>query len=308
MRKKLLTKTLANLKRILAWDLRTKRQKMFISLFTSIIIFFGSYGLYWLLYGSRYISTDNAYVGAEVAEITSLIEGLVAHIYVTDTQRVNEGDVLVVIDDRDTTLALKQAEARFLKAQADLERVALNYKRRKSLSASNLVSAEELSDTENTLKAAEASFQEASAAKEVAELNHARTKICAPVSGVVARRQVQLGQRVMPGSKLLSIVPITNSYVNANFKENELRNIRPGQSVVLTSDKYGSGFKFHGQVQGLSGGTGSVFAIIPAQNATGNWIKVVQRLPVRITLNPEELIKAPLEIGLSMQVTVDISE
>jgi len=303
-------KMLAGLKiieRNLTEPIKTKRQKMFTYLFTTIIVLSSSYFAYWFIYSSRYVSTNNAYVGAEVAEVTSLIEGLVQHIYVTDTQHVKEGEMLAVIDDRDTKLVLKQTEARFLRAQADLERIKLNHKRRQSLATSNMVSAEELSDTENALKVAQAAFQEASASQELAELNHTRTKIYAPIEGVVAQRQVQLGQRVMPGNKLLSIVPIFNSYVNANFKENELRDIKPGQPVTLTSDKYGSSIKFHGYVEGLSGGTGAVFAIIPAQNATGNWIKVVQRLPVRIMLNPEELMRAPLEVGLSMNTKVDIS-
>jgi membrane fusion protein (multidrug efflux system) len=308
MIKRILASRLKSIHKSLSLPLKTKRQKMFIYLFASILLFSCSSFAYWFFYSSHYISTHNAYVGAEVAEVTSLIEGLVEHIYVADTQQVKVGDILVGIDEQDIKLALKQVEAKFLRAQADLERTELNYKRRKSLAAANLVSAEELSDTENALKVAEAVFQETSALKELAELNHTRTKIYAPIEGVVAQRHVQMGQRVRPGNKLLSIVPLSNSYVSANFKENECRNIKPGQPVTLTSDKYGSGVKFHGQVEGLSGGTGAVFALIPAQNATGNWIKVVQRLPVRITLNPEELIKHPLEVGLSMHTRIDISE
>jgi membrane fusion protein (multidrug efflux system) len=287
--------------------LKIERKKMFICLFFVILLFCIGYCFYWFFYSSCYISTNNAYVGAEVAEITSLIEGTIEHIYVTDTQHVKEGEILVVIDDRDAKLALKQAEAKLLRVTADMERAELNYQRRKQLGISNLISAEELGDAENTLKAAQATFQEIHSLKEIAELNLVKTTIRAPISGVVAQRQVQLGQRVIAGNKLLSIVPLANMHVSANFKENELRNIQVGQPVILTSDKYGSKIQFHGIVEGFSGGTGSVFAIIPAQNATGNWVKVVQRLPVRIKLDPEKLVKNPLEIGLSMHAKIEIS-
>ena len=126
-----------------------------------------------------------------------------------------------------------------------------------------------------------------------------------PVDGVVTRRQVQVGQRVQAGSQLMSIVPVTEVYVDANFKEIQLRNVREGQLVTLTSDLYGSEVEFKGRVVGLSGGTGSAFALVPSQNATGNWIKVVQRLPVRIALDKAELEAHPLRIGLSMTVTID---
>ena len=106
----------------------------------------------------------------------------------------------------------------------------------------------------------------------------------------------------------MTVVPIESAYVNANFKEGQLRHVRIGQPVVLTSDLYGKGVKFHGKVVGVSGGTGSAFAVIPAQNATGNWIKVVQRLPVRIALDPSELAKHPLRVGLSMDVDIDTSK
>jgi membrane fusion protein (multidrug efflux system) len=105
----------------------------------------------------------------------------------------------------------------------------------------------------------------------------------------------------------MQIVPIESVYVDANFKEVQLDRVRPGQPVILTSDLYGDGVKFHGRVKGLSGGTGSAFSLIPAQNASGNWIKIVQRLPVRITLDPKELEAHPLRVGLSMKATIDVS-
>jgi len=192
-----------------------------------------------------------------------------------------------------------------LKAEANLQHTEMNYKRRKPLADSKVISAEDFNNTENELKVARANFQEVNALRELAQLNYERTKIFAPIKGVVAQSEAKLGQRVIAGSKLLSLVPLERVHISANFKENELKHIRPGHSVTLTSDKYGSNIKFHGKVQGFSGGTGSVFAIIPAQNATGNWVKVVQRLPVRISLNNDEIKKHPLEVGLSMHVTID---
>jgi len=134
-----------------------------------------------------------------------------------------------------------------------------------------------------------------------------RNAVIAPVSGYVAKRNVQLGSHVTPGTPLMSIVPLDQLWVDANFKESELRNIRVGQAATIETDLYGSKVVYHGKVQGMSAGTGSAFSLLPAQNATGNWIKVVQRVPVRITLDPKELAAHPLRIGLSTTVTVDTS-
>jgi len=131
--------------------------------------------------------------------------------------------------------------------------------------------------------------------------------IRAPVDGVVARRNIQVGQRVAPGTVMMSVVPISQLYVDANFKESQLAKVRVGQTAILTSDLYGDDVEYHGKVIGFSGGTGAAFALIPAQNATGNWIKVVQRLPVRIALDPKELADHPLRVGLSMEAKVDLS-
>lgn len=133
----------------------------------------------------------------------------------------------------------------------------------------------------------------------------ARTRIVAPVDGFVANRDVQLGERVAPGQALMAVVPLDDVWVDANFKETDLDHVRIGQPVELTSDLYGGGVTFKGRIAGLDPGTGGVFALLPAQNATGNWIKVVQRLPVRITLDDSQLQKHPLQLGLSMNVDVN---
>ncbi|MDB5801230.1 MAG: Membrane fusion component of tripartite multidrug resistance system [Rhodocyclales bacterium] len=132
-----------------------------------------------------------------------------------------------------------------------------------------------------------------------------RNAVLAPVSGYVAKRSVQIGARVTPGTSLMSIVPLDQLWVDANFKESELQNIRAGQPVRIEADLYGGKVTYHGKVVGMSAGTGSAFSLLPAQNATGNWIKVVQRVPVRIALDPRELAEHPLRIGLSTVATID---
>jgi membrane fusion protein (multidrug efflux system) len=129
--------------------------------------------------------------------------------------------------------------------------------------------------------------------------------IRASIDGIVAKRTVQAGQQVQAGAQLLAVVPLAQVHVDANFKEVQLQHVRIGQPVEVHSDYYGGSVKYHGVVEGLAGGTGSAFATIPAQNATGNWIKVVQRVPVRIALKADELARRPLQVGLSMTATID---
>ena len=247
--------------------------------------------LYWGLYGSRYVSTDNAYTATEIAQVTPEVDGTIKSVNVVDTNSVKAGEVLAEIDPRDMQVA-------YDKAKANYDRAKIDYDRRKALSASGSVSADELTRSENDLALASANFREAT-------LNLERTTIRSPIDGVVAKRQVQLGQRVCAGTPLMVIVPLHKLHVDANFKESELEKLQIGQSVRMTSDLYGSRVVYHGVVDGFSGGTGAAFATIPAQNATGNWIKVVQRVPVRISLKPEELAENPLSVGVSMRVRVD---
>ena len=299
---------------------RRKRAILFSVLTLTVLAAGAGYGAYWKLVGSRYVTTDNAYTAAEVAVVTAEIDGPVAQVNVVDSQEVKRGDVLVVIDDTDARLALKQAEADLARARAqvvaataDVERSAIDLKRREALVESGSVSGDELTHVKNGasnaragLDAARAAVALAQARVDKARVDLGRTVIRSPVDGIVARRQVQLGQRVQPSIPLLSVVPVNEMYVNGNFKEVQLKKVRPGQTVELVSDLYGHKVAFHGIVEGFSGGTGAAFALIPAQNATGNWIKVVQRLPVRIRLNPGELAAHPLRVGLSMNATVDL--
>jgi membrane fusion protein (multidrug efflux system) len=135
-----------------------------------------------------------------------------------------------------------------------------------------------------------------------------RADVPAPVSGTVARRSVQVGQRVQAGVPLMSVVTLNDAWVDANFKEGQLARLRIGQPATLEADVYGKHVVFHGKVEGLGAGTGAAFSLLPAQNATGNWIKVVQRVPVRIALDQKEVAQNPLRVGLSMNVTVDVAD
>jgi len=299
---------------------RSKRIILFSLLALTVAVAGGGYYTYWKRVGSRYMSTDNAYTAAEVAVVAAEIDGAVAAVNVVDSQQVKHGDVLILIDDTDARLALRQAEADLARARAqvasataDLERSGIDLQRRQALVASGSVSGDELTKVINGASNARASLSGARAAVAMAEarvdkakVDLGRTVIRSPIDGVIARREVQLGQRVQPSTPLLDVVPVSEMYVNANFKEVQLKKVRPGQSVELESDLYGKKVAFHGIIEGFNGGTGAAFALIPAQNATGNWIKVVQRLPVRIRLNPDELATHPLRVGLSMNARVDL--
>jgi membrane fusion protein (multidrug efflux system) len=334
---------------------------------------------YWKLHASHFVSTDNAYAAAEVAQITPAVGGTVLEVNVRDTQAVKKGDVLLVIDPTDAQLAVAQAtaeldratrrvksyiandtnlsaqisareadaqraSAQLAAAQADFERAKVDLQRRQALVASGSVSGDELTRAKNGFDAATAQLaaakaaaaqvtanqRSAIAAKEAnaalisnstvdsnpevaaararldqAKVDLARTVLRAPLDGVVAKRMVQLGQRVQPGMPLMAVVPVNDMYVDANFKEVQLEKVRVGQSVTLHADIYGKNVTYHGVVEGFSGGSGSAFSAIPAQNATGNWIKVVQRLPVRVKLDPAELQANPLKVGLSMRAEID---
>lgn len=362
-------------------DAMKAKRKKFLGFFMLILILAAILYAIWALFFNHSVSTDNAYVGAETAQVTSMVSGQVAEVLVKDTQQVKQGDVLVRIDERDAKIQLAQtqaelakaqrqykqsqansrslnsqvvvrndeigsAQAQVTKAQADYDRASLELKRRNELAATGAISKEELSKAQSAVSTAKASLElaqaglaQATSSRKAAESTFAanealiqgvneastpdvlvakahvdqaqldleRTVIRAPVDGVIARRNIQIGQRVAPGTVMMSVVPVSDLYVDANFKESQLAKVKAGQKVSLTSDLYGGDVIYHGTVQGFSGGTGAAFALIPAQNATGNWIKVVQRLPVRISLDPKELAEHPLRVGLSMQADIDLA-
>ncbi|WMN15745.1 HlyD family efflux transporter periplasmic adaptor subunit [Pseudomonas piscis] len=217
--------------------------------------------------------------------------------------------------------------------KAEVQKAQDNYNRRKNLAASGAISQEELSHARDDLTSAQNALanaqqqlnttnalvddtvvsnhpdvQSAAAQLRQAYLNNARSTLIAPVTGYVAKRTVQLGQRVQPGTALMAVIPLDQLWIDANFKETQLRDMRIGQPVDIEADIYGSDVKYTGTVDSLGAGTGSAFALLPAQNATGNWIKIVQRVPVRIHINAEELAKHPLRVGLSTVVNVNLRD
>lgn len=151
-------------------------------------------------------------------------------------------------------------------------------------------------------------IEAAKAAFRNAYINNKRLSVLAPIDGVIAKRNVQVGQQISPGMPLMTIVAASQVWVDANYKETQLAKLRVGQPVELNADVYGSSVKFKGTVQGIGIGTGSAFSVLPAQNATGNWIKIVQRVPVRVTIDPEQLKQHPLRVGMSMHVVIDTED
>ncbi|HKW82083.1 MAG TPA: efflux RND transporter periplasmic adaptor subunit [Casimicrobiaceae bacterium] len=259
--------------------------------------------------------------------------------------RLDNADSKIALDGAEAQLARTVREVRSLFAtsaqlssavaarQSDLATAQADLARRERLAASGAVSGEELQHAREAAAGARAALagareqfaanrarvdnttienhpdvQNAAAHVRDAYLDYARTTLPAPVSGFVAKRAVQLGQRVSPGTPLMAIVPLDQVWVDANFKEPQLATMRIGQPVALRADIYGGKVVYHGTIVGFGAGTGAAFALLPAQNATGNWIKIVQRVPVRIALDPKELAAHPLQIGLSMQAAVDTHE
>jgi membrane fusion protein (multidrug efflux system) len=355
------------------------RKRLMLAVAVIVIVAALAWGVMKFLTAGR-VSTDNAYVGADLALVTPLIAGPVRAVHVSETESVKAGQLIVEIDDTDARNKLAQAEAELAAAQsryaqthatgtalaaqvsargadveraraqlaaagADLRKASTDLARRRSLAGTDAISGQELTDAARAeaaaranVAAARATLAQAAAGRRAAEgeveanravagasvaanpevvaartrveaarLDLARTRIRAPIDGIVARRQVQVGQRVAAGNAIMTIVPIGRLYVDANFKESQLGKVRVGQAAKLESDLYGDDVVYHGRVIGFAGGTGAAFALIPAQNATGNWIKVVQRLPVRIALDPAELRAHPLRVGLSMSAVVDVS-
>jgi membrane fusion protein (multidrug efflux system) len=356
-----------------------RRKKVLLGLTAGILLAGGGW---YMFHDTGEVSTDNAYVGADSAQVTPLVAAAVVQVPVVNTQYVHKGDVLLRLDDSDARLAVEKAQAAYLKArrqfvqssatsgslaaqvgardadigqaraqlvaaQSAVAKAKADLDRREHLAGDGFVSKEELTSYRNAYVTAEATLREsqaaitqaqasrgaaqqsyaanqaliagtsidtspdvaaARAALDQAKLDLERMVIRAPIDGVVTNRQVQVGQRVAAGNPVMTIVPVGAVYVDANFKEGQLERVRPGQPVELKSDLYGSNVVYHGRVTGFAGGTGAAFALIPAQNATGNWIKVVQRLPVRVALDSKELASHPLRVGLSMEATIDVSD
>ena len=345
-----------------------KRRNALTAIAVAVVLIGGGYGAWYWVNGRHSETTDNAYVQANVVQITAQAGGTVLSINADDTDYVKAGQQLVKLDTADARVALDQAEAQLAQTvretrvlyannstlqaqidaqQADLARVNADLAkaqddvtRRDPLVKSGAVGKEEFDHSMSVLTAAKSQVSAAKSALDAAREQLAsnqsqtdgttvaehpnvlraaarvreswiamqRASVPAPVDGIVARRSVQVGQRVQAGVPLMSVVPLDNAWVDANFKEGQLQRLRIGQPATLEADVYGKHVVYHGKVQGLGAGTGAAFSLLPAQNATGNWIKVVQRVPVRIALDKGEIAKNPLRVGLSMEVTVDVAD
>lgn len=332
----------------------SKRRQMLtlVALVTFIILVV--WGLYTLLYGRFYQTTDDAYTDGNRISVAAQVSGTIVAVNTDDTQYVKKGQLLIQLDPTDAELALDQSKAALANtiravsgqfhtvdadsaqaraAAATLVQATEDLKRAKGLYRSGNMPRSGLDHAQAAYDTAQAdllhaqSQLHADAARvagtsvetnpqvklaetqlRTAWVNLQRTRIVAPAAGYVTQKNAQPGDQVTPSVSLLTIVPMDQVWADANYKETELRNIRLGQPAEVTSDLYGSGVVYHGTVAGLDAGTGSAFALLPPQNASGNWIKVVQRLPVRVNLDATELAAHPLPLGVSLDVRADTHE
>ncbi len=281
---------------------------------TGVVTAIGADNTDYVRAGSHMVKLDDTDAKLALARAEAQLARSVRQVH---AQSANVGQTRADVQMREIELA---------KAKADLAR-------RRDLVAVGAISGEEVKHAEDAVRGAAAALAMASqqmagssallgrtavaanpdvlaAASQVRDAWIAvyRTDVPAPVAGMVTKRNVQLGQKINPGMALMSVVPLDHLWVNANFKESQLRHIRIGQKVDLVADVYGGDVVYRGTVVGQEAGTGSAFSLLPAQNATGNWIKVVQRVPIRIALDPQQVARHPLQLGLSMKVTVATRE
>lgn len=305
---------------------------------------------FWFFIWQYQETTEDAYVSGNIVRISSQISAPISSIFTDDTYLVDEGQLIVLLDDATTRVNLEHAKANLAqtirqvtqlfenvsqaKANVEVKNNQLQLakqemERRQGLVKTSGVSVEDFQSSSSSYEVAKANLVYANSQLDAANaqihgttiethpsvelakadlrsayLDQFRTQIFSPARGYVAHRLAQVGQWVMPGNALMAVVPLNDIWVDANFKETQLKNMRIGQNVEMTSDTYGSDVIFHGKLVGISAGGGGVFDVLPPQNATGNWIKIIQRVPVRISLHPRELERFPLRLGLSMTVTV----
>jgi membrane fusion protein (multidrug efflux system) len=337
-----------------AVDAPSNRRRGLLLLAVIVVIGAVAWFAYWYFHARWFVSTDDAYAGGTVVQITAEVPGTVRVIHPRETQSVKAGQTLIELDPADARVGwdsavadlastvrqvrgsfaqVDRARAQLAAREVELRRARADFARRNSIASGGAVSTEEvahagesidalaaaehaareelnvaLAQTEGTTVAKHPLVERAAARVRDAALALSRTTIASPVDGVIGKKGVQVGQRVAPGTPLMAVVPLTDVWVDANFKEVQLQRMRLGQPVTLEADLYGSDVTYHARVQGFSPGTGAAFALLPPQNASGNWLKIVQRVPVRVALDPEEVRKHPLRIGLSMHVEVDLHD
>ncbi|TCR67495.1 HlyD family secretion protein [Bosea sp. BK604] len=340
---------------------RNTVRKLGLTLLAGVALTAGAYyGVDWWRNGRFIVTTDDAYVGVEMATISAKLSANVTNVAVARNEQVKTGQLLVALDDGDQRIALEsakaksatavatlsridsqidagrasllQAQAQANSAEADLVRADADFARASKLAANSFGSQATLdaatatrdkaraaiASTAAGVSAAEANIkvlqaQRVEAARQLDELKVAEdkaardlsfTKIYAPIDGLVANTGVQLGDLVSPGKRLMSIVPLDQIYVDANFKETQVRELKIGDKATIKVDAF-DGHSYTGTVSGIAGGTGSVFSLLPPDNATGNFTKIVQRLPIRIALSPETAARGVLRPGMSVVVSID---
>ena len=267
------------------------------------LLFGGGYW-YWH-YSSRFVSTDNAYVNAHVVQMAAQVSGQVERVYVSDSQTVAQGEQLFEIDPEPFRLVLDKTEAQWRQRKAELQNALRNEHRVRALVQEHFLSSHTGDDATTAVATAEAALSAATATLQQAKLDLAHTHITTPVAGTTANLSLRAGAVVQANAPLFAIIGTDQYWIDANFKETELRNIHRGDAADIHVDTYPD-HVFHGTVESLSGGSGTAFSLLPPQNATGNWVKITQRVPVKIVvLDPN--VDFPLRIGTSAEVTVKLA-
>ena len=315
---------------------RKSRRTVFI-IMGVVLLFLVLFGVRKWWFGRSHVSTDNAQVDGHIVPILPKVGGYVAEVRVNENQNVKAGDTLVVLDDRDLRARLQQteadlaallatvssrtrvgqADAAVAQAQANAQKAAADLARIEPLAVQNVVSQQQLdaaraastaaqaqlASAQAALVGADARVGAARAARDQAALQLSYTRVIAPSSGVVSKKSVEVGQLVQPGQPLMTVVPLDDVWITANLKETETADVTPGDSADITVDAY-KGEHFRGHVESLSPATGAKFSLLPPDNATGNYTKVVQRIPVRIRIDGAMDPKHPLRPGMSAVATI----
>jgi membrane fusion protein (multidrug efflux system) len=264
------------------------------------------YGAFAMFHSFTHESTDDAFIDVHFVSVAPKIAGRVAVVHVDDNQLVKKGDLLVEIDPRDFQVARAQAKANLAKDKATQVQANVNEKRAQDLFTKKVMSAQERDTNVATSDSSKAAVAADEAAVEQAELNLGYSKVIAPVDGYVTKEAVATGDYVQVGQAFMSLVP-PRVWITANFKETQLRNMQPGQPVDISVDAYPS-LKLRGRVDSIQAGSGAAFSMLPPENATGNYVKVVQRVPVKIVLDEEQQVQRVLGPGMSVVPTVTVSD
>jgi membrane fusion protein (multidrug efflux system) len=331
------------------------RRPVLIALGFVALVAAAAVGVRWWRFYQTHVSTDDAYVRADVAQVTPRIPGTIVELAVRENEHVEQGDLIVRLDRAEYELKLHETEAavahairtteemkaavltaqsHLAVAEADLAQRRLDHSRAEQLTGRAAMPIERLDQARTSLRAAEARVEaarhevtgaqaalgspldapstdaaivrQAVAARDIAALLLSYTEVRAPIAGVIARRTIELGQRIQPGQPLMMIVPLRRVYIEANFKETQLSSVCVGQPAEIVADYYPD-VVYRGHVESLAPGSGAAFALLPPENATGNWVKVVQRVPVRIALDEPPPIDRPLRVSVSVVATIDVS-